>query len=112
MLFAAAGERIVQTEPEQGKLMCLEPNLPVFVLSFIRRQFGDVVLLQNFCVELYSSKECRDKSGHFDDKDDECGRLGKHTDDRKLSKSLEVLALVKVENNDDPGAVRIGDYLR
>ena len=112
MLFAAAGERIVQTEPEQGKLMCLEPNLPVFVLSFVSRQFGDVVLLQNFCVELYSSKECRDKSGHFDDKDDECGRLGKHTDDRKLSKSLEVLALVKVENNDDPGAVRIGDYLR
>ena len=75
MLFAAAGERIVKTEPEQGKLMCLEPNLPVFVLSFVSRQFGDVVLLQNFCVELYYSKERRDKSGHFDDEDDESGRL-------------------------------------
>ena len=75
MLFAAASERIVQTEPEQGKLVRIEPNLPVFVLSFVRRQFGYVVLLQNFCVELYYSKERRDKSGHFDDEDDESGRL-------------------------------------
>ena len=75
MLFAAASERIVQTEPEQGKLVRIEPNLPVFVLSFVRRQFGYVVLLQNFCVELNYSKERRDKSGHFDDEDDESGRL-------------------------------------
>ena len=91
--------------------MCLEPNLPIFVLSFICRQLGYVVLLQNFCVELYSSKERRDKSGHFDDKDDESGRLSKQTDHRELSKSLENLALVKVENYDDAGTVRIGDYL-
>jgi hypothetical protein len=80
MLFAATSERIVQTEPEQSKLVCLEPNLAVFVLLFVCRKFCYVVLLQNFCVEMYTSKKRRDKFGYFDDKDDESGRLGKHTD--------------------------------